>query len=97
VNDGPPAVGRDAITEVARSFMTTFPDLQVFMDGVEQRDGGAIYRWTLTGGPVRISGYEEWTLGPDGLILKSLGHFDAAEYQRQLAQSAVQAPSPKRD
>jgi hypothetical protein len=25
-----------------------------------------------------------WTIGADGLILKSLGHFDEAEYQRQL-------------
>ena len=34
---------------------------------------------------VRISGFEEWTIGGDGLILKSLGHFDEAEYHRQLA------------
>ena len=37
-----------------------------------------------TGRPVRISGYEEWTFGPDGLVARSLGHFDAAEYQRQV-------------
>jgi len=52
-----------------------------------------IFHWTLTGtntGPggagkaVRISGYELWTLGGDGLIAASQGHFDAAEYQRQL-------------
>jgi hypothetical protein len=56
-------------------------------------DWHKIYRWTLTGtnsGPdgtgkkVRISGYEEWTIRADGLIEKSLGHFDEAEYQRQL-------------
>jgi len=29
-------------------------------------------------------GYEEWTIGADGLIAKSLGHFDEAEYKRQL-------------
>jgi hypothetical protein len=33
---------------------------------------------------VRLTGYERWTFGPNGLLLKSDGHFDAAEYQRQL-------------
>ena len=37
-----------------------------------------------TGNAVRISGYEEWTLGEDGLIVRSLGHYDQAEYDRQL-------------
>jgi hypothetical protein len=34
---------------------------------------------------VRFSGYEEWTFTADGLVAASLGHFDAAEYARQLA------------
>jgi pimeloyl-ACP methyl ester carboxylesterase len=33
---------------------------------------------------VRISGFEEWTIGDDGLIAASLGHYDQAEYDRQL-------------
>jgi len=33
---------------------------------------------------VRISGFEVWKIGEDGLIAESRGHFDAAEYQRQL-------------
>jgi hypothetical protein len=33
---------------------------------------------------VRISGYEEWQIDADGLIAESKGHFDAAEYERQL-------------
>ena len=37
---------------------------------------------------MRISGYEEWPIGPDGLIASSLGHFDAADYQRQLNDGA---------
>ena len=32
VNDNAPAVGRGAITEVAQSFMTAFPDMRVIMD-----------------------------------------------------------------
>ncbi len=94
VNDAAPAVGRNAITEVARGFMTAFPDLEVSMDDLIAQPGGGVYRWTLAGrntGPggagnrVRISGFEEWRIGPDGLIAESLGHFDAADYQRQLA------------
>ncbi len=73
--------------------MTAFPDMIVHMDAVEAHGQGFIYRWTLSGtnsGPggtgnrVRISGYEEWIIGDDGLISKSLGHFDEAEYNRQL-------------
>lgn len=93
INDGEPAVGRAAITEAARSFMTAFPDLVVGMDALERRGDGFIYRWTLegtntgpggTGARVKISGYEEWTIGPDGLVAASLGHFDAEDYDRQL-------------
>jgi hypothetical protein len=33
---------------------------------------------------VRIAGFEEWMIGADGLIVESLGHYDQAEYDRQL-------------
>jgi uncharacterized protein (TIGR02246 family) len=93
INDGPPSVGRAAITEAARSFMVAFPDMQVLMDDVLAKGENAEYHWTLVGtntGPggtghrVRISGFEEWTIGDDGLISASLGHYDQAEYDRQL-------------
>ncbi len=93
VNGGAPAVGRSEITELARSFMTTFPDLKVVMEDLLVQEDCAEYHWTLTGtntGPggtghrVRISGFENWRLGADGLIASSQGYFDAAEYQRQL-------------
>jgi len=92
INGGTPAIGRRAITEAAQSFMTAFPDLQVSMDDVT-KNNHTIYRWTLVGtntGPggtgkrVRISGYEEWRIGADGLIAESQGHFDSADYERQL-------------
>ncbi len=35
--NGVPAVGRDAITEVARGFMTAFPDMVLTMDDVGPR------------------------------------------------------------
>lgn len=93
INDGAPAVGRAAIAASAQSFMTAFPDMAVSMDSFSVAGNNAVFKWTLTGtntGPggtgraVLFSGYEEWTIGGDGLIEKSLGHFDAAEYQRQL-------------
>jgi predicted ester cyclase len=93
VNDNPPAVGRPAITAVAQSFMTAFPDLRVTMDQLLARDDRTEYHWTLTGantGPggtgkqVRISGHELWQIGSDGLIASSEGHFDNSEYQHQL-------------
>ncbi len=49
INGGTPAVGRSAITEAARGFMTAFPDLRVLMDDLVPRSGGAVYRWTLLG------------------------------------------------
>jgi uncharacterized protein (TIGR02246 family) len=92
INGAPPAVGRNAIRAAAQQFMTAFPDLQVRMDALEAGPR-TIYRWTLTGtntgpggsgNPVRISGFEQWRMAKDGLIEESQGHFDAADYQRQI-------------
>ena len=93
INEGAASVGRTAITAAAQGFMTAFPDLVVKMDSLKTGSNRILYHWTLTGtntGPggtgkaVRISGHEEWIFGGDGLIVASLGHFDEAEYQRQL-------------
>jgi uncharacterized protein (TIGR02246 family) len=93
INDGAPSVGRAAITETARGFMTAYPDMVVTMDEVSVAGNQAVYRWTFegtnsgpggTGNAVHISGYEEWTIGTDGLIEESLGHFDKADWERQL-------------
>jgi predicted ester cyclase len=94
VNDGPPAVGRAAIAEIARGFMRDFPDMIVRMDKLVSGPNGTEFHWTLTGtntGPggtgkrVRISGYELWQFDNDGLIRASKGHFDRADYERQLS------------
>ena len=39
-----------------------------------------------------VGGFEEWRIGADGLIAESRGHFDSAEYQRQLEQGVNGAP-----
>ena len=95
INSGPAAVGRAAIAKEAEAFMTTFPDMVVTMDKLVRDKEGTKFHWTLTGtntGPggtgkrVRISGYELWKIDNDGLIAESKGHFDVAEYERQLSQ-----------
>ncbi len=93
VNNGIPANGTKAITNVARGFMDTFPDLVVSMDSLITKSDKTKFYWTLTGtndipnrtgNKVKISGFEEWTLTKNGLIQVSKGHFDAEEYKRQL-------------
>ena len=93
INDDAPAVGREAITNVAQGFMTAFPDMKVSLDNLLLQDDGAVYHWTLTGTntgpagtgrPVRISGFEVWQIGADGLIANSQDHFDSDDYRRQL-------------
>jgi hypothetical protein len=89
VNGGQPA----PILEVARGFMRDFPDMIVTFDKLEWRDDRTAFHWTLigtntgpggTGNKVRIGGYELWKIDSDGLIAESKGHFDAADYDRQL-------------
>jgi predicted ester cyclase len=86
VNDGAPA----PIAEVARSFMRDFPDIVVTFDKLEPRGDRVVFHWTLFGtfaqneNRVRLSGYELWKIDNDGLIAESEGHFDAADYERQL-------------
>jgi len=93
INNGPPAIGRAAIAREAQAFMTTFPDMVVTFDKLESRGDLTAFHWTLsgtntgpggTGNKVRISGYELWRIGNNGLIAESQGLFDAAEYERQL-------------
>ena len=93
VNAGDPAIGRKAIAAKAGGFMEAFPDMVVTMDSVRQEKNHATFHWTWTGtntgpggtgGSVRISGYEEWKFRDDGLIVESKGHYDEAEYQRQM-------------
>jgi uncharacterized protein (TIGR02246 family) len=93
INGGVPATGRDAIADTAASFYVALPDMKVYFDDLVV-DGERIEcHWTFTGtntGPggtgnaVRVKGHEEWTINAEGLIATSSGHYDAAEYARQL-------------
>jgi hypothetical protein len=85
--------GGDAagIAAVAEAFIAAFPDIEVFMDDLVLREDGIVeYRWTFTGTSVEtgksvsVPGFEEWMIASDGLIAESRGHYDQAEYDRQL-------------
>jgi predicted ester cyclase len=93
INGGDPT----EVTEVARSFIDAFPDIQVFMDDVVLNDETVEYHWTFTGTntgqggtgkAVRITGSEQWTIGDDGLVVESRGSYDQNEYARQLEHGA---------
>jgi len=81
---------RTPVLEIARGFMHDFPDMIVTFDKLEPRGDRIAFHWTLTGtyagtgNHVRISGYELWKIGNNGLIAESKGHFDSSEYKRQL-------------
>jgi steroid delta-isomerase-like uncharacterized protein len=105
VNGGPPSVGRAAVTATAAAYMTAFPDMVVKMTKMSQEDGHPVFHWLWTGtnaGPggtgnsVRMTGYEVWTLDERGRIAESKGHYNEAEYQRQLKAGAPPSPLPLR-
>jgi nuclear transport factor 2 (NTF2) superfamily protein len=90
INGGEPA----EIAEVAQSFIAAFPDIEVFMNDLVLTGDAVRYHWTFTGTSadtgkrVRIPGFEEWTIGADGLIASSRGQYDQIEYDRQLREGA---------
>ena len=93
VNDETPAIGRAAIAEEMQAFFTDFPDLLLRMDDVRSGGNRAVFLWTLEGtnsGPggtgnfVRISGWQNWRLSDDLLVIEADGGFDAREYERQI-------------
>jgi uncharacterized protein (TIGR02246 family) len=96
INGGTPSEGRGAIALAAQEFFTAFPDIRVFLNNITFQDDTARFDWTFTGtnaGPsgsgnrVRISGYEVWRIGEDGLIADSQGHFDSEDYLAQIGRS----------
>lgn len=94
INGGTPSTGRVELAATAASYMEAFPDLSVSVDHVLVAGNSAFWVWTLTGtntGPggtghrVRVSGIEVWTISSSGLVANSIGYYDAATYERQLA------------
>ena len=93
VNNGTPSIGRKPLSETARSYMEAFPDMVLTMDSLTYVNGKYRFHWTFkgtntgpggTGNKVDFSGFEEWTMNEQGLVQKSIGTYDAQDYQRQL-------------
>ena len=93
VNNGTPAVGRKQLAETAQSYMEAFPDMELTMDSLTVENGTYRYYWTFkgtnngpngTGNKVDFSGFEEWTMNDQGFVEKSMGTYNAEDYQRQL-------------
>jgi uncharacterized protein (TIGR02246 family) len=69
INGGMPALGRDAITKAAQSFMTAFPDLQVTQDDVFVKGDWVEYHWRRLPAWERLIGISQaiggdWTCTP---------------------------------
>jgi uncharacterized protein (TIGR02246 family) len=91
INRGTPWNGRSGVAEMAAGFYADVPDLALVCDGVHVAGDHVLYRWTFTGthaasgNPMRVSGWEEWDMAPDGKVASSRGWFDADDYARQAA------------
>ena len=85
--------GRAAVEELARAYMTNFPDMVVRLEKIVEQGERIEFHWRWTGtntGPggtgasVDLRGFEVWTFNEEGKLSESLGHFDEAEYEQQL-------------
>ena len=91
INRGAEQFGREAMLAMAQGFMSSFPDLKLTCDLARLAGDHALYAWTLeghhaeTGNPVKVGGFEEWELTADCRVARSLGWFDAADYDAQVA------------
>ena len=90
INRGEPLKGTRAIAEMAAGFHAEFPDLEIRCDLMRCAGQHAVFVWTLEGhhtetkNHVVVGGWEEWELDENNKVRKSLGWFDAEEYQRQI-------------
>ncbi|WP_377191403.1 DUF1348 family protein [Ruegeria meonggei] len=91
MNRGDPMTSQAEIAEMAAGFMADFPNLALKLDSVLVADHHMVYAWTFeghhkeTGSHVKFSGWEEWDLDDDLKVIKSLGWYDNADYERQVA------------
>jgi hypothetical protein len=63
--------------KVAKPLQTMLAASLVRLEGTNTGPGG-------TGNRVEVSGWEYWHMTDDGLVAESAGHFDAADYERQI-------------
>ncbi len=91
INGGEPWLGREGVAAMAAGFYADIPDLTLTYEGARTSDDHALYLWSFTGTHrangrrVAISGWEEWDMDGEGLITRSRGWFESADYARQSA------------
>lgn len=91
MNGDEPMTTRAEIADMAAGFMADFPDLALTCDTVLAADHHMVYAWTFeghynaTGKLVRFSGWEEWDLDDDLKVVRSLGWYDVADFERQIS------------
>jgi len=92
MNGSDPMTSQNEIATMASGFMADFPDLVLTLDSVLVADHHMVYAWTFkghhaeTGNYVQFSGWEEWDMDDELKVIKSLGWYDAADYERQVAE-----------
>jgi len=92
INRGELISGRAAVAEMASGFYSGFPDLAVHLDHLRIAGDHVMFGWVLegtsaeTGKRVRVPGWEEWDLDDNLKVTASRGWFDAAEFDRQVAE-----------
>ena len=92
MNYGEPMLTRNEIADMAKGFMTDYPDLILTCDNVLVADHHMVYAWTFeghhqeTGKFVRFSGWEEWDLDDNLKVIKSLGWYDVEDYNQQITE-----------
>ena len=96
LNAGEPIVGRSEIArDYATPFFRDFPESTVLMHDFRLAGAHGLFTGMLvgthpkSGNPVRLLGWEEWTLDEQGQILASLVWFDQADYARQAQSTAL--------
>ena len=91
INRADPLVGTQAIAEMAAGFHSAFSDMHLMCDDIRVSGTHAVFVWTFYGHHsetknfVRLSGWEEWEISPATKVQKSLGWFDAEDYEKQVA------------
>lgn len=93
INGGPPAAGADGLENVALSYMSAFSDLLITCERMVRAGSQWKWFWRMRGtfsGPggtgkrIDLRGWEVLTMTPEGRIRHAEGHFNQAEYERQL-------------
>ncbi len=90
INRGDPIEGPEALMGMISGFFAEFPGMNLKVEHLRVAGNHVMFGWLLegthaeTGNEVSVPGWEEWDLDTDLKVKKSLGWYDADEYERQV-------------